>query len=78
MGVATKSLGEILYRPAEVIRYELKRGVNTSLLRRQYGVTAHSSGRNGFDVTRLVATEHSGNIDSILESFPLSSVTLLI
>ena len=43
-----------------------------------YSNTEKLSVRNGYDVTRLVATEHVRNKLSLLDSFTLFSVTLLI
>ena len=65
---------QILYRLIEavkVIQTECKLGMKTDSLRNQYGITAQLSGRNGYDVTRLVATEHVRNKYPLLESFSL-------
>ena len=52
--------------------------MNMDSHRIQYSVTAQASGRNGYDLIRQVATEHVGNKYSLLKSFTLYSVTLLI
>ena len=67
-----------LVAPIKVLQAVRKFGMITDWVLIQYSITAQLSVVDGFDVTRLLATEHLLNKFSLLEYFKLHSVTLLI
>ena len=56
---------------SQFVQTERNWGLNTDELRIFYSITAPLIGRDGSDVTRLVATAHKQNKQSLLESFSL-------